>query len=381
MKIGIVGPAWPLRGGLADFDERFARELQAMGHEVVIYSYSLQYPALLFPGKTQLTDAPAPEGLTIHPLINSVNPLSWISAGNKIRKDFPDLLFVRYWMPFMGPALGTILRRVKKGGHTRIVTIADNILPHEKRPGDAAFTKYFLPPVDAFITMSDEVMSDLRTLSQKPAIRLHHPLYDNYGKGLPQREARAALGLPADGHWALFFGFIRKYKGLDMLLNAMADERVKAAGINLIVAGEYYGDRELYEGIIDRHRLQDRVWLFTDFIPNEEVGRYFSAADCVVLPYRSATQSGITQVAYHFERGMVATNVGGLPEAVQHGETGIICEPDPVSLADALLAFFSGAGIPHLAGNLAAARAWYSWRTFAEAAIALGPGPAAETGL
>ncbi len=369
MKIGIVGPAWPLRGGLADFDERFARELQDLGNDVTIYSYSLQYPAALFPGKTQLTSAPAPKDLRILPLINSVNPISWRSTGARIRRDMPDILVVRYWMPFMGPALGTILRIVSKNKHTRIITIADNILPHEKRPGDAAFTRYFIKPVHAFITMSDEVMADLKQLTSKRALRLHHPLYDNYGEGISRKDALQHLNLPLDKKYALFFGFIRKYKGLDLLLEAMADKRLAVAGIQLIIAGEYYGDKEFYENIIMKHNLSDRVHRFTDFIPNDEVKLYFCASDCVVLPYRSATQSGITQVAYHFERGMVATNVGGLPESVTDGETGFICEPTPESIADALLEFFTPGGLPHLEANLAARRQQYSWKTFAESLI------------
>lgn len=370
MKIGIIGPAWPLRGGLADFDERFARELQSLGNDVTIYSYSLQYPSLLFPGKTQLTDAPKPEDLRILSLINSVNPISWTIAGNRIRKEMLDILVVRYWMPFMGPALGTILRIVARNKHTRIITIADNILPHEKRPGDAAFTNYFIKPVHGFITMSDEVTKDLQRLTTKPTRHLHHPLYDIYGEPMPRAEALEYLSLPSENKYILFFGFIRKYKGLDLLLEAMADKRLGVAGIHLLIAGEYYGDKEFYEGIITKHRLEDRVHRFTDFIPNDQVGRYFSATDCVVLPYRSATQSGITQITYHFEKGMVATNVGGLPELVKDGDTGVICEPVPESIADAILEFFTPGAIPHLATNLEARKQQYSWRSFSESLIA-----------
>lgn len=369
MKIGIIGPAWPLRGGLADFDERFARELQSLGNQVTIYSYSLQYPSALFPGKTQLTDAPQPEDLRILPLVNSINPLNWRKAGARIRREMPDILVVRYWMPFFGPALGTILRIVRKNKHTRIICVADNILPHEKRPGDAAFTNYFIKAVHGFVTMSAEVMADLKKLSNKPALRLHHPLYDNYGAPVSRKEALEKLKLPEEHKYALFFGFIRKYKGLDLLLEAMADKRLAVAGIQLIIAGEYYGDKDFYEGIITKHNLEDRIHRFTDFIPNDEVKYYFAAADCVVLPYRSATQSGITQVAYHFERGMVATNVGGLPESVQDGETGIICEPGPESIAEALLAFFTPGGLPHLETNLAAKRQQYSWTRFSDSLI------------
>ena len=369
MKIGIIGPAWPLRGGLADFDERLARELQSLGHEVTIYSYSLQYPSALFPGKTQRTDAPAPQDLSIIPLINSINPLNWLTAGARIRRDAPDLLIVRYWMPFMGPALGTILRRVRKAHYTRIVVIADNILPHEPRPGDAAFTRYFISPVHAFITMSDEVRADLQKLTDKPSLRLHHPLYDNYGDGIARKAALAALQLTTDKKYVLFFGFIRKYKGLDLLLEAMTDNRIAAKDIHLIVAGEYYGDKAVYEEIIARHQLQQRVHLFTDFIPNEAVKLYFSAADCVALPYRSATQSGITQIAYHFERGMVVTCVGGLPESVHDGKTGILCAPDAPAIAAALLEFFTPGSLPQLAENLQAEKAHCSWRAFASTAV------------
>ncbi len=369
MKIGIIGPAWPLRGGLADFDERFARELQTLGHSVTLWSYFLQYPAFLFPGKTQLTDAPAPADLTIHTVINSVNPLNWLQVGHRIKREKPDLLVVRYWLPFMGPALGTILRQVKKNKHTRILTIADNILPHEKRPGDQPFTSYFIRPVGRFVTMSDEVMSDLKKLTSKPAIRLHHPLYDNYGAAVSREAALSQLGLPQQNKYLLFFGFIRKYKGLDLLLEAMSDERIRKEDIHLIVAGEYYGDQEFYEKIIRDHQLRDKVHLFTDFIPNEEVRTYFGAANLVVLPYRSATQSGITQVAYHFKKPMIATRVGGLPEAVPEGKTGFLCEPEPVSVAAAILRFFEPDSIPDLEQHLEAERQKYSWDTFARSLL------------
>lgn len=371
MKIGIIGPAYPLRGGLADFDERLAREFQEQGHDVTLYSYSLQYPSFLFPGKTQYTDAPPPADLHIKTVINSVNPLNWLSVGNNIRRDKPDLLIVRYWLPFMGPALGTILRRVRRNNHTRIVAIADNVIPHEKRPGDLPFTKYFIKPVHAFVTMSEDVMGDLRKLTDKPAIRLHHPVYDNYGAGVPRDIACKELGLDPAQKYLLFFGFIRKYKGLDLLLEAMAEKAVVDTNAKLIIAGEYYGDREFYESVIDRLNLKDRIVSFTDFIPNERVRYYFSAADLVVLPYRSATQSGITQVAYHFQKPMVATNVGGLPEAVPEGKVGFVCEPEPASIAEAVSRFFQPHSLPHLQEALEAERRKYSWNTFAEEMLGL----------
>ncbi|MBS1615482.1 MAG: glycosyltransferase [Bacteroidetes bacterium] len=358
-----------MRGGLADFDERFARALQSLGHELSLYSYSLQYPSFLFPGKTQRTDAAAPEGLRILPLINSIHPLNWIKAGRRIRDERPDLLIVRYWMPFFGPALGTILRIVAKNKHTRILCIADNILPHEKRPGDAAFTRYFMKPVHAFVTMSEEVNQDLLRLTNKASLRLQHPLYDNYGSPIPKDEARNRLGLPAAGKYVLFFGFIRKYKGLDLLLEALAQPLLATTDVRLIIAGEYYGDEDFYEGIIARHKLEKRVHRFTDFIPNDEVKLYFSAADCVALPYRSATQSGITQVAIQFGKGMVATRVGGLPEMVDEGKTGLLCAPEPAALAQALFDFFKPGSLPELDLHLARLRQELSWTHFAEALL------------
>ncbi len=366
MKITIIGPAWPLRGGLADFDERLARELQTHGHEVSIYSYALQYPGFLFPGKTQYTDAPAPAGLTIHTLINSVNPFSWIATGNRLKKERPDLVIVRYWLPFMGPALGTILRRVKSNKHTRVLALADNILPHEKRPGDAAFTNYFMGPVDGFATMSDKVMEQLKDLTRKPAVRVHHPLYDNYGEPIDHKLALQKLRLNEDRKYLLFFGFIRKYKGLDLLLEAMALLKNQEENIHLIVAGEYYGDREFYERIIAQHQLQDRIHLFTDFIPNQEVPVYFSAADVVMLPYRSATNSGITQIAYYFEKPMIVTNVGGLPEVVSDGRTGIVCEPEPAAIAETIMQFFTPGVMINTSNALKEEKEQYSWKTFTD---------------
>lgn len=367
MKIAIIGPAHPLRGGgISTFNERLAAVLQQQGHEVVIYSFSLQYPAFLFPGKSQFTDEPAPQGLTIHSVINSINPLTWLKVGNRIRNERPDLVIVRYWLPFMGPALGTILRRIKKNKHSRILCIADNVIPHEKRPGDMQFTRYFIKPVDAFITMSKEVLKDLATFTAKPAAFTPHPVYDNYGDAVSREEACKKLGLDPNKKYLLFFGFIRKYKGLDILLDAMKDPRIRAADIRLIVAGEYYDDRVSYETQIAENSIADSLHLFTDFIPNDEVKYYFSAADLIVQPYRSATQSGITQVAYHFEKPMVVTNVGGLSEVVPDGKVGYVTPPEPQAIADAIIRFFEPNTIPNLQHNLLAEKQQYSWGVFVE---------------
>lgn len=365
MKIAIIGPAHPLRGGgISTLNERLATILQQQGHEVTIYSFSLQYPSFLFPGKSQFTDEPAPSHLTIHSIINSINPINWLSAGKRIKNDKPDLVIVRYWLPFMGPSLGTVLRQVKKNKHSKVVCIADNIIPHEKRPGDEAFTKYFMKPVDAFITMSKEVLKDLGQLTNKPKIYSPHPLYDNYGALLTRDEACDKLGLNKDTKYLLFFGFIRKYKGLDMLLEAMNEPALKNQNIHLIVAGEYYDDKSFYEDLIAKHNLEDRLHLFTEFIPNEDIRQYFSAADLIVQPYRTATQSGITSVAYHFEKPMVVTDVGGLAEVVIDGKTGYVADPNPSSIAQAVVKFFQKGSIPNLAENIQEEKKKYSWDVF-----------------
>ena len=354
MKIAILGSAHPLRGGLAAFNERLAYQLQQQGHEVVIYSFSLQYPSFLFPGKTQFTDEPPPEGLTIRTAVNSVNPLNWLQVGAKMNREKYDLVIVKYWLPFMGPAFGTILRRAKKNRHTRVLCIVDNIIPHEKRPGDMQFTRYFIKPVDAFITMSRDVLKDVKTFTGKRALYSPHPIYDSYNEPVGKQEACEKLQLPAGKKYLLFFGFIREYKGLDLLLEAMADARIREAGIELIAAGEYY-DKAVEaknNSIVEKHGLQKTVHLKTDFIPNSEVRYYFSAADLVVQPYKHATQSGITQIAYHFEKAMVVTNVGGLAEGVPHGKVGFVAEPDPASIAGAILKFYEPDSIPGLRENI-----------------------------
>lgn len=365
MKITIIGTAYPYKGGLASFNERMAQALQEQGHEVDIITFTLQYPGFLFPGKTQLSSEPAPAGLKITQAINSVNPLSWLKAGRGLKKSKPDLIIIKYWLPFMGPCFGTILRMAKRNKHTRVISVLDNVIPHEKRPGDNAFTKYFLKPVDAFVSMSHEVLQDLRSFTKaKPAVFSPHPVYDNYGDALPEAAARKHLGLNTDGKYILFFGFIRKYKGLDILLEAMADERIKAAGIKLIVAGEYYGDREIYEAQIARLNISEQLHLFTDFIPNSEVKYYFSAADAVVQPYRTATQSGISQIAYHFEKPMIVTNVGGLPEIVPDGKVGYVTEVSSTAIADAILKLYAASSIESFKEGIVEEKKKYSWDYF-----------------
>ena len=375
-NVVIIGPAHPLRGGLATFNQRLAKEFIESGHNCSIYSFSLQYPSFLFPGKTQYSDEPAPEGITIHTVINSVNPLNWLKVGNRLRKEKPDIIVVRYWLPFMGPALGIILRRVRKNmvrqaHHSKIVCIADNIIPHEKRPGDKAFTSYFIKSCDAFITMSEKVMNDLRLFDvEKPAQLIQHPLYDNFGPIISKTEARTHLGLSIDEKIILFFGFIRKYKGLDLLLAAMADQQIKDAGIKLLVAGEFYEDEKQYLEQIKNLSIEDRLILKTDFIPDSEVQYYLCAADAIIQPYRNATQSGVTPLAYHFEKPMVVTNVGGLPALVPDQKAGLVVEPNPTAIAKGILKFYR-LGEDYFIPHLRSEKQKYSWQNIVKAVINL----------
>ncbi|GGA85945.1 glycosyltransferase [Puia dinghuensis] len=372
----IMGPGYPLRGGLATFDQRLAREFIKEGYACPIYSFSLQYPGFLFPGTTQYSTDPPPEGLTILSRINSINPFNWWSVGEELRRLRPDIIVVRYWLPLMGPALGTILRRVRKNRHTRIIAITDNVIPHEKRPGDKPFTRYFLKACDGYITMSEKVMLDLRTFQPiKPAQQVAHPLYDNFGEPILQTTARQLLrdkGVAIDDkdRVLLFFGFIRKYKGLDIVLEAMADPRVADLGIKLLVAGEFYEEAAPYHELINRLGIGDRLLLRTDFIPDSEVRDYLCAADAVIQPYRNATQSGVTPLAYHFEKPMIVSNVGGLPSLVPHEQVGLVAEPEPRAMADAILRFFVLGGSYFLPA-LRTEKEKYSWSRLVETILSL----------
>ena len=367
MTIALIGSAHPLRGGLAAFNEHLAAQLQEAGHHVIIYSFSLQYPGFLFPGTTQYTDEPAPPGLRIRTMLNSINPISWWKTGRAIAATKPDLVLIKFWLPFMGPAFGTVLRTIKKQSPaTRVLCIVDNLTPHESRVGDTAFTRYFIKPVDAFVTMSRKVLGDVLVAApDKPAVFTPHPLYDNFGEAIQREEAARLLGLDPSKRYCLFFGFIRTYKGLDLLLEAMQDDRLRDANIHCIVAGEYYEDAAEYQALMADPRVAGRVHPFTEFIPNSEVARYFSLADLVVQPYRTATQSGITQMAYHFEKPMVVTDVGGLAEVVPNGEVGYVVEPLPRAIADGILRFFGeeNAG-ERMRTAIQREKAKYSWKEF-----------------
>lgn len=366
-SVVILGPAYPFRGGgITTFNERLAREFMTEGYQTTIYNFSLQYPSFLFPGKTQYSEDEAPEDLEILSKVNSVNPANWVRIGNELKKRAPDLIVVRYWLPFMGAALGSILRIAKTNHHTQVVAITDNIIPHEKRIGDSLLTKYFLGSCDAFVTMSENVMQDLKQFEpKKEAVLVLHPLYDNFGEPIAKSEARHILGLNQDDDLILFFGFIRKYKGLDMLIDAMhkvnesrTSENKKK--IRLLISGEFYDDRQPYIDQINSLQLTNDIILHDSYVAAADVRNYFCAADVVIQPYRHATQSGVTPLAYHFEKPMIVTNVGALASYVPDGKAGLVAEPDSASIAQAILRFFElgeEGFIPHLRNE----KSRYSW--------------------
>ncbi len=367
-KVIIIGSAHPLRGGgIATFNERLANEFLSAGNQVSIFSFSLQYPGFLFPGSSQFTTDAAPAGLDIHTRINSINPFSWLSVGNEIKKLQPDLVVVRYWLPFMAPCLGSILRIIKKNNHTRIVCIADNIIPHEPKPWDSLLTKYFVKPVDAFITMSEKVLNDLVKFAPgKPSRFIAHPLYDNFGDKINRNAARAYLQIDKNDSIILFFGFIRKYKGLDILLDAMKILQPTMPSLKLLIAGEFYDNAKLYEDQIAQLDIKEQLILHTHFIADIEVKNYLCAADVVVQPYRTATQSGVTPLAYHFELPMIVTNVGGLPEMVPNDKVGLIAEPNAASIAQKITEFFEK-GEQHFLPHLIEEKKKYSWNKMVNA--------------
>ena len=368
-KVIIIGSAWPLRaGGLATFNERLAKQFMEEGFDTSIYTFSLQYPSFLFPGSTQLSNEPAPAHLKIKACINSINPFNWLKVGNELRKIKPNYIVVRFWMPFFGPCLGTILKLVNRNKFTQIICIADNVIPHEKRMGDTLLTKYFFSSIHRFVTMSEKVNQDLKTFTQKPSINIVHPIYDNFGDIISKEEARKHLALPVNEKIILFFGFIRKYKGLDLLLEAMNNASIREANIKLLIAGEFYDNKEEYELIIAKYNLANSLYLRTQFIDNSEVKYYLSASDFVIQPYKNATQSGVTPLAYHFEKPMLVTSVGGLANLVPHMKVGIVTEPNADSIAAGIMKLYE-LGETHFLKHLCEEKKKFSWEHLTTAII------------
>jgi len=363
-KIVILGTAYPYRGGIAIYNERLAKAFQSEGKEVTIQTFTLQYPGFLFPGKTQYADWEAPKELYIEQSISSVNPLNWIKVGRKIKKQKPDLLIIKYWLPFMAPCLGTIARIARKNKHTKVISILDNIIPHEKRIGDKLFSSYFSKSVDAFVGMSKSVLNDLNIFdTKKPRAFCPHPLYDNFGEKVSKETAIEKLGLSNQYQYILFFGLIRDYKGLDWLIEAFADLRLRNYPVKLIIAGEFYADEERYSRLITQYQLQDHIILHNHFVPDPDVGLYFGAADLIAQPYKTATQSGVTQIGYHFEKPMLVTNVGGLAEIIPDQKVGYVVEPNPQAIADQLVDFYENRRCDEFIANLIEEKKKYDWST------------------
>jgi glycosyltransferase involved in cell wall biosynthesis len=363
-KLVIIGPAWPLRGGLSAFDEKLARTFSSQGIETSIETFSLQYPSFLFPGKTQYTEQPAPKNIKINAGINSINPFNWIKMGLQLKQAKPDLIIVRFWLPFFGPCLGTILRIAKWNKHTKVISIVDNMIPHERRIGDKLFTQYFANAIDGFLTMSAKVSKDVRIFSHKPIVLSPHPIFDHFGESITKENARNLLNLPPTDKIILFFGFIRKYKGLDLLLKAMATPVIRNSGIKLMIVGEFYEDATPYYTLIKELGLAEIVILHNKFVPDAEVKKYVCSADFIIQPYINATQSGVTPLAYHFEKPMLVTNVGGLADTVPNDKVGIVVESNVDAIAQGIEKLYEK-GASYYIPNIIEEKKKYSWETMA----------------
>jgi D-inositol-3-phosphate glycosyltransferase len=362
MKIISIGPAYPFRGGLASFNDRLAQQFMAEGHDIEIITFTLQYPEFIFPGKTQFTDGPPPANVRISRRLNSINPFNWISTGLKIKKERPDILLIRFWLPLMGPCFGTVARIVKSNRHTVAICIFDNVIPHEKRPGDKLLTRYFTNSIDGAVVMSDTVLNELKAYSTKLPVRFSpHPLFDNYGSQVSRNEALSALNLDQGYSYLLFFGFIRAYKGLDTLIEAFSDGRLRNRKLKLLVAGEFYEDDAPYRALIKKHNLENEIVFFDHFISDNEVPLFFSASDIVVQPYKTATQSGVTQIAFYFDKPMLVTDVGGLKEIVADGKCGYVVKPEPGLIASALADFFENNRKDEFSAGVKEEKEKFSW--------------------
>ena len=362
-KIIVIGPAFPLRGGIADSNHSLALALKELGHHVVMLSFSLQYPSFLFPGKTQFDINGAKPPVEIHSTINSINPFSWIKTALWLRNQKPDLIITRFWLPFMGAALGSVLRLSNLKSKIPLIALCDNVIPHEKRIGDNSLTSYFLKANNRFLVMSKSVGKDIATFISNPIVGFHpHPVYDQFGDLLPKQTALKELELDTTKKYILFFGFIRKYKGLDLLIKALPNIN---KDVELLVAGEFYESETEYRSLVDQLGVNDRVHFYADFIPQEKVAQFFSACDILVQPYRTATQSGVAQIAYHFNKPIVVTNVGGLPEIVPHNKVGYVVDVDPNEISIAINQFYNEDKEEEFIENVKQEKIKYSWSNMA----------------
>ncbi|MBQ7632280.1 MAG: glycosyltransferase [Paludibacteraceae bacterium] len=370
MKIILLGTAYPYRGGLATFNERLARQFVSEGHEVEVWTFTLQYPSFLFPGKTQYSTEEAPKGLVIRRELNSCNPFNWLRVGRAVMKAAPEMLICCYWMAFFAPAYGLISRITKRNGKTKCIALVHNMLPHEPSILDKLFAPYFVKSQDGFVALSESVLKDIEKIeitnhqspiTNKPKAFSPHPIYDHYGERMTKKEACKALGLSVEKQYMLFFGLVRAYKGLDLLLDAFDQIKEQLPDLQLIIAGEFYEDEDKYRKQIEANGLTERVVLRNEFIPDADLRKYFGVADLIVQPYKSATQSGVTQVAFHFEKPMLVTNVGGLGEIVHDHQMGYACEPKAEAIAEAIRDYFTNNRQEAYTAYLQKEKTRYAW--------------------
>lgn len=357
-----------MRGGIANFNLAIANALNKNKISNEIVSFTLQYPNFLFPGKTQFESGEKPPDISIIEKINSINPISWLMTANYIRKKKPETIVFNYWMPFFGLCYGMIIRLIAKKSIKKIV-LCHNVIPHEKRLFDNFLNRFFLKRCDGFITLSKSVLEELSLFTTSENKKFTpHPIYDIFGSIVSKEKSIEKLKLDPGKKYLLFFGLVRKYKGLDLILKALASEKLKEFhNLKLVVAGEFYDNIEEYISLIKHLNIEDKVILKNEYIPSNLVRYYFCSTDLVVQTYHTATQSGVTQIAYHFERPMLVTNVGGLSEIVPHEKVGYICEKDPESIAEMIFDYYSKHREEEFSKNAAIEKNKFSWDKFIDA--------------
>ena len=366
MKIVLVGPFPPFRGGISDLNAALADHLSKR-HEIHAINFTTQYPKVLFPGKTQFKKGDSAQEVDSIRCLSSINPFSWRKTAYKIIDIEPDLVLFRFWLPFFAPAFSGVAKKIRKYSDATIMAICDNIIPHEERLLDTRLTKIFFGFIDSFIVLSKKVENELLSFVPEAKYKYSpHPIYSIFNNTLSKEQAKAELKL-ATKKVLLFFGLIREYKGLDILINAMEKIKTELEDYTLLIVGECYENENKYTELIKKAGITDNVKCHYSFIPDNEVGKYFSAADVVVLPYKTASQSGIVQIAYHFDTPVIVSNVGGLPEIVDEGKTGYCVEPNSNAFAKAIKAFYENDNISEMNSNISEYKSQFSWDAMVKA--------------
>ncbi|HIM52957.1 MAG TPA: glycosyltransferase [Candidatus Marinimicrobia bacterium] len=366
MKIVLVGPFPPFRGGISDLNAALADHLSKR-HEIHAINFTTQYPKVLFPGKTQFKKGDSAQEVDSIRCLSSINPFSWRKTAYKIIDIEPDLVLFRFWLPFFAPAFSGVAKKIRKYSDATIMVICDNIIPHEERLLDTRLTKRFFGFIDSFIVLSKKVENELLSFVPEAKYKYSpHPIYSIFNNTLSKEQAKAELKL-ATKKVLLFFGLIREYKGLDILINAMEKIKTELEDYTLLIVGECYENENKYTELIKKAGITDNVKCHYSFIPDNEVGKYFSAADVVVLPYKTASQSGIVQIAYHFDTPVIVSNVGGLPEIVDEGKTGYCVEPNSNAFAKAIKAFYENDNISEMNSNISEYKSQFSWDAMVKA--------------